>query len=143
VVLRLPQDRPNTTMKNWPLDDYCSAEYSDPRNRRFHAQPVACPSCGPNYFLYSNQKPESGGAESIRAAVQLLKEGWILAVKGLDGYHLACNAFNSTAVQALRDRKYRKEKPFALMARNLEVARDMVQLPPEAEQLLISKARSR
>jgi hydrogenase maturation protein HypF len=145
VVLALPYDRPNTTMKSWPLDDFCSAEYRDPGNRRFHAQPLACPACGPKYFLRqssnrkNNQTDET--AAGIRHAAERLKTGQILAVKGLGGYHLACDAGNPTAVAAMRDRKYRKEKPFALMAKDLALARTLVHLSPEAESLLASIAR--
>jgi hydrogenase maturation protein HypF len=141
VVVGLPYDRPKTTMKDWPLDDYCAAEYRDAGNRRFHAQPVACHVCGPAYYLHPGDGAPHGSEESIRQAVQLLNSGTILAVKGLGGYHLACDAWNPAAVAALRERKYRKEKPFALMARDLEIARDLVELSPEAEALLVSTAR--
>ena len=141
VVLGLPYDRPNTTMQRWSLDEYCDAEYHDPGNRRFHAQPVACAECGPNYWLYSDAEIVHGNESSIRRAAQLLKDGNILAVKGLGGYHLACDALNAAAVAALRERKYRKEKPFALMARDLKVARNLVELSDEAEFLLVSTAR--
>jgi hydrogenase maturation protein HypF len=141
VVLALPYDRPNTTMQGWPLDDFCKREYCDPSNRRFHAQPVACPVCGPSYYFHTGDKgsPETG--DSVRRAADLLQVGTILAVKGLGGYHLACDARNPTAVAALRDRKYRKEKPFAVMAKNLAVARELVELSPDAEALLTSFAR--
>jgi hydrogenase maturation protein HypF len=144
VVQSLPYDRPNTTMKQWQLDDYCVAEYSDPGNRRFHAQPVACPACGPGYYLHSpvDASVDKGGEEnSIRRAAQLLNSGAILAVKGLGGYHLACDARNPAAVAALRERKYRKEKPFALMTKDIETARTLVELSSEAEALLASVAR--
>jgi hydrogenase maturation protein HypF len=145
VVLALPYDRPNTTMKDWPLDEYCSREYSDPGSRRFHAQPVACPKCGPGFYLRpefsakGHTANESG--KSIRRAIEMLHAGAILAVKGLGGYHLVCDARNSTAVAALRDRKYRKEKPFAIMVRSVEMARTLVELSADAETLLISIAR--
>jgi len=149
VVLGLPYDRPNTTMKDWLLDDYCSAQYANPGNRRFHAQPVACPACGPSYYLHPHLHPRlqpndetTGGSEgSIRRAAEILRAGGILAVKGLGGYHLACDARNPAAVAALRDRKYRKEKPFALMVRDVEMARTLVELSSEAEALLTSVAR--
>ena len=141
VVLSLPYDRPNTTMKHWPLCEYCEAEYQNPGNRRFHAQPVACPACGPTYYLRRNNEIIHGSEESIREAAQLLNGGSMVAVKGLGGYHLACNARNPASVTALRDRKYRKEKPFALMAKDLQVARSLVELSPEAEALLMSSAR--
>jgi hydrogenase maturation protein HypF len=146
VVLALPYDRLNTTMRDWPLDDYCSAEYANPSNRRFHAQPVACPACGPSYYLHPHlhsklQADNDESDSSIRRAAEILRAGGILAVKGLGGYHLACNARNPAAVAALRDRKYRKEKPFALMVRNVEMAHALVELSSEAEALLTSVAR--
>jgi hydrogenase maturation protein HypF len=141
VVLSLPYDRPNTTMQRWPLDEYCDGQYHDPANRRFHAQPVACHACGPSYSLQLSNRVVQGSEPSIRDAVRLLNDGGILAVKGLGGYHLACDASNAAAVAALRERKYRKEKPFALMARNLEVARNLVELSSDAERLLTSTAR--
>jgi len=150
VVLALPYDRPNTTMKDWPLDDHCAAEYSNPGNRRFHAQPVACPECGPGYYLHpqlhshlaSDKDETEGGTEnSIRRAAEILRVGKILGVKGLGGYHLACDARNPDAVAALRHRKYRKEKPFAMMVRDIEMARTLVELSADAETLLTSVAR--
>jgi hydrogenase maturation protein HypF len=144
VILGLPYDRPRTTMKNWSLDEYCSRQYHDPGDRRFHAQPVACPDCGPHYYLQAGEgsaREGRGSIESIRRAAELLGEGKVVAIKGLGGYHLACDARNAGAVLALRERKYRKEKPFALMARDLEVARGLVQLSAEAERLLTSVAR--
>jgi hydrogenase maturation protein HypF len=153
VVVRLPYDRPNTTMQAWPLDEYCDREYHDPANRRFHAQPVACPACGPRYRLqfpalsssktkiHSANDNDNDNESVLGTAAKLLKSGSILAVKGLGGYHLACDASNSSAVVRLRERKYRKEKPFALMAKNIGVVRTLVKLSPEAEQLLTSSAR--
>ena len=141
VTLALPYDRPNTTMKAWPLDEYCAKEYSDPGNRRFHAQPVACPSCGPGYRLHPEESGVTGSEASIRRAAEMLREGRILAIKGLGGYHLACDARNDGAVAALRERKFRKEKPFALMVENIEIAHTLVDLVPEAVTLLRSTAR--
>ena len=141
VILALPYDRPNTTMKAWPLDTYCDTEYRDPSNRRFHAQPVACPDCGPHYSLRIGDEIVRGDDAAIRRTAKLLREGSIVAVKGLGGYHLACDARNAAAVEALRERKYRKEKPFAVMVRDVEIARELVDLSSDAEQLLLSVAR--
>ena len=141
VIESLPYDRPNTTMKSWPLDAYCDAEYHNPSNRRFHAQPIACPHCGPHYFLKHEQRTTQGDAQAIERCAELLREGKLIAIKGLGGYHLACDAHNAAAVSALRERKYRKEKPFAVMASNVDVARRIVDLSPEAEALLTSVAR--
>ncbi len=141
VIERLPYDRPNTTMKAWPLGAYCNAEYHDPANRRFHAQPVACPECGPHFSLRIGNQIISGSDASIRRAAELLRSGSIIAIKGIGGYHLACDAQNSAVVTTLRERKFRKEKPFALMVRNIESARKIVELSAESEALLCSAAR--
>jgi hydrogenase maturation protein HypF len=149
IVLALPYDRPNTTMAPWAMCAQCAAEYHDPADRRFHAQPTACPACGPTYVLRAgaNSSPDAGAADdargsaAIEAAAALLRNGAIIAVKGIGGYHLACDAANATAVGALRERKYRKERPFAVMARDLDVARALVEVDAEAEALLTSVAR--
>ena len=141
VLLAVPYDRQNTTMRPWPLDEFCASEYDDPGNRRFHAQPVACPICGPEHYLQIGDQMVRGNEASIRAAAEMLKAGKILALKGLGGYHLACDAKNADAVRSLRNRKFRKEKPFALMAKNLEVTRKLVRLSADAETLLTSVAR--
>jgi hydrogenase maturation protein HypF len=141
VIEALPYDRPNTTMKAWPLDAYCDTEYHDPANRRFHAQPVACPNCGPHYLLQFGDEKIEGDGQAISRAVELLREGKIVAVKGLGGYHLACDARNPDAVSSLRERKFRKEKPFAVMVRDVDAARKLVKSGPEFEALLTSTAR--
>ncbi len=141
VVLSLPYDRCNTTMNGWALDDYCSSKYRDPGNRRFHAQPAACPFCGPGYFLRENGEKTSLGATAVEIAALLLGQGKIVALKGLGGYHLACDARNPAAIAALRERKFRKEKPFAVMTRNLDLARALAELSSAAETLLLSVAR--
>jgi hydrogenase maturation protein HypF len=141
VVLGLPYDRSATTMKDWLLDEVCAAEYRDPADRRFHAQPVACPACGPSYYLVPQDQAAQGSQENIVAVAGLLRAGKLVAITGLGGFHLSCDARNPAAVTALREGKYRKEKPFAVMARNLEIARALVKLSPEAEELLVSSAR--
>lgn len=137
IILGLPYDRPATTMGSWTMDARCAAEYHDPASRRFHAQPVACPDCGPRYHL----RGEDDDGPVVPRAAALLAAGRIVAVKGLGGYHLACDARNREAVAALRERKFRKEKPFALMARDLAAARRLVELSPAAQALLTSPAR--
>ncbi len=141
VILSLPYDRPNTTMKSWPFDEYCDHEYHDPANRRFHAQPVACPACGPHYYLRMDGEIIRGDEQVIRQTADLLKAGLIVAVKGLGGYHLACDAKNVEAVAAMRSRKFRKEKPFAVMVDQITAARELIELSPEAEVLLTSFER--
>jgi hydrogenase maturation protein HypF len=140
VIRSLPYDRPNTTLAMWKLDAYCATDYVNPADRRFHAQPVACPACGPHYFYHAGEQVERGDKVSIRKAVQDLRSGKIVAVKGLGGYHLACDARNAQTVSAMRDRKFRKEKPFALMVENIQVAHSLVELGPNAESLLNSVA---
>lgn len=141
VILALPYDRPNTTMKDWPFDEYCDREYHDPANRRFHAQPVACPLCGPHYYLRRGAETVRGDDRVIHQTVELLNSGKIVAVKGLGGYHLACDARNAEAVAAMRARKFRKEKPFAVMVQRVADAQELVELSAEATALLTSIAR--
>src|ERR1700722_5379764 len=123
------------------MDEFCARQYTDPSDRRFHAQPLCCPVCGPGLYLRIGDEITSGNEASIAQAAQLLREGKIVGVKGLGGYHLACDATNFAAVDALRTRKYRKEKPFALMVRNLQDARNLVELSAESEALLTSIER--
>jgi hydrogenase maturation protein HypF len=141
IILGLPYDRPLTTMRAWPMCPDCAREYHDPADRRFHAQPVACPRCGPGYFFEAGGRVVARGQAAIVEAVRRLRRGEVVAVKGIGGYHLACDARNPRAVWALRARKFRKEKPFALMVRELAVARTLVELAPPAEGLLTSVAR--
>ena len=141
VILALPYDRPNTTMRPWPLDEACSREYHDPSDRRFHAQPVACPQCGPSFSLREGASIAADGVEAVHSAARLLCQGKILAIKGLGGYHLACDALNPSANAALRERKFRKEKPFAIMTRDLETAHSLADLSPDAVALMTSIAR--
>jgi hydrogenase maturation protein HypF len=141
VILALPYDRANTTMRDWPLDAYCDSEYHDPLNRRFHAQPVACPDCGPNFTLRQNGFNVADGWNAIQKTAEFLRQGKIVAIKGLGGYHLACDARNSVATATLRTRKYRKEKPFALMVKDIETASRLVLLTSDGETILTSLAR--
>jgi hydrogenase maturation protein HypF len=141
IVLALPYDRPNTTMAPWKMCALCAAEYHDPADRRFHAQPVACPACGPTYVLRQDGQDELHGSIAVGGAATLLREGAIVAVKGIGGYHLACDARNAGTVAALRERKYRKERPFAVMANSMRAARKLVELDDDSTALLASVAR--
>ena len=119
IIKDIPYDRPKTTMAGFPLCDTCAAEYQNPLDRRFHAQPVACADCGPQVWLEVEGKRKEERDDAILATQSLLKEGKILAIKGLGGFHLACDATNVTAVSELRKRKLRRDKPFALMMPDL------------------------
>lgn len=122
IITDVPYDRPSTSMKGFPMCDFCRSQYEDPANRRFHAQPVACPVCGPRVFLKDSQGREvvKDPDECITKAAELLKQGNIVAIKGLGGFHLAVDATNEDAVKTLRKRKYREDKPFAVMAPDVE-----------------------
>jgi hydrogenase maturation protein HypF len=136
IVRGVPYDRPLTTMAGFAMCPACAAEYEDPLDRRFHAQPNACPQCGPRARLVGSD-PE----DAVAAAASALRDGAILAVKGVGGYHLACRADDEAAVAALRARKHREDKPFALMAPTVVAARALVALGPVEEDLLVSGAR--
>jgi hydrogenase maturation protein HypF len=123
IVESIPYDRAHTTMRGYALCPACASEYRDPSDRRFHAQPIACPSCGPRAWLEGPAPAVPAPDDAVDAACAVLLQGAIVAVKGLGGYQLACDAANETAVARLRARKRRERKPFALMARDLDVVR--------------------
>jgi hydrogenase maturation protein HypF len=143
IIDDLPYDRARTSMREFPLCAACEAEYRDPRNRRFHAEPVACPDCGPqlSYRRPSDAAPAAHRGVALTAAIADLRAGRIVAVKGLGGYHLACDATDPVAVARLRDRKHRWAKPFAVMVRDLAAARRVARLTREEAALLTSPAR--
>jgi hydrogenase maturation protein HypF len=142
IIEALPYDRPKTTMKSFPLCPDCASEYHNPSDRRFHAQPVACAKCGPSLkYLAADGTELARGDAVIECAATALRDGLILAIKGLGGYHLACDARNETAVTILRERKFRKEKPFALMAKDLRALEGVVKLSAKARVLLEGSAR--
>ncbi|MBN8657891.1 MAG: carbamoyltransferase HypF [Anaerolineae bacterium] len=142
IIQDIPYDRPFTTMAGFKLCPDCEREYKDPTNRRFHAQPVACPVCGPKVWL-EVQNNECGimNDEAIVETQRLLAEGKIVAIKGLGGFHLACDATNAKAVTELRARKLRVDKPFALMMPDLETIETHCFVSDEEKDLLTSSAR--
>ncbi len=142
IVRGIPYDRANTSMAVFPMCPACAAEYADPADRRFHAQPNACPVCGPRVWLEDGRGRaiDHTGEDAIAAASRLLAEGRILAVKGIGGFHLACDAGDERAVAELRARKRRYRKPFALMARDLDVVRRYCTVDTAGAQLLTGSA---
>ena len=159
IIRALPYDRPATTMAGFPLCDRCAAEYHDPADRRFHAQPLCCPDCGPSLTFRALPRVgvsvragrgldarESGSGRarvdaSVCAARAALVAGQVVAVKGIGGYHLACDATSESAVAALRERKARGGKPFAVMVRDLAAARALAEIDDDEATVLTSPAR--
>jgi hydrogenase maturation protein HypF len=140
IVERIPYDRPSTSMKVFPMCASCQKEYDSPLDRRFHAQPNACPVCGPKVTL-RNADGKPCEEEPIVEAIRLLQEGKILAIRGVGGFHLAVDPHNESALAELRQRKGRAEKPFALMARNLETIRRYCLVSVDEEQALCDRTR--
>ena len=136
IVRGVPYDRPLTTMAPFEMCDRCAAEYHDPADRRFHAQPVCCPACGPQLVLTDGSRRPLAGEDPLAGAVARLRDGLVVAVKGLGGYHLAVRADDEVAVARLRARKHREEKPFAVMVADLEAARALCTVGPAEAALL-------
>ncbi|MDQ6694302.1 MAG: carbamoyltransferase HypF [Chloroflexota bacterium] len=140
IVLDVPYDRANTTMQPFTMCPRCQGEYDDPLNRRFHAQPNACPKCGPSLSLLSDGRPVEEH-DPIGTAAKGLAAGAIYALKGLGGYHLACDACNQRAVSRLRERKHREARPFAIMVPDLETAQELCHMSAAEARLLQSHRR--
>ncbi|MFH1677080.1 MAG: carbamoyltransferase HypF, partial [bacterium] len=140
IIEDLPYDRPKTTMREFAMCESCECEYSEPSDRRFHAQPTCCPVCGPElYFTDSNGvKLDS---DPINLTIDFLREGKIIAIKGIGGFHLACDATNPDAVARLRERKHRYAKPLAVMVGGISAARRLGEIGGRAEAALLSPAR--
>jgi hydrogenase maturation protein HypF len=148
IIQDIPYDRPKTSMAVFEMCPNCAAEYSDPTNRRFHAQPIACPDCGPRVWLEQYRQADQGpitsvmqiGEDAIQQTRKLLLEGRIVAIKGLGGFHLACNAKNPLAVAELRRRKLRVDKPFAVMMPDVETIKRHCHVNESERALLESPA---
>ncbi|VAX13472.1 [NiFe] hydrogenase metallocenter assembly protein HypF [hydrothermal vent metagenome] len=136
IIKAIPYDRANTSMVDFPMCPQCLAEYNDPANRRFHAQPNACPACGPQVWLEHSDGQRLSDDDVIETAASLIRAGHIVAIKGLGGIHLACDAGNAEAVDALRQRKQRYHKPLALMARDIGMVKYFAELNDAEAQLL-------
>lgn len=141
IIQGVPYDRPKTTMSSFAMCPACRAEYDDPGNRRFHAQPNACPACGPSLALWDGAGKPLETDDALGDAKQFLFDGLVVAVKGLGGYHLACDATSAEAVEKLRSRKYREDKPFAVMARDVAVVRRYCDFNDDELALLTSEKR--
>ncbi|MEE9496515.1 MAG: carbamoyltransferase HypF, partial [Desulfobacterales bacterium] len=141
IIDDIPYDRPKTSMKHFTMCPICQAEYDDPGNRRFHAQPNACAECGPHIDLYDNTRQEIATPKPLEKTVELIKQGYIIAIKGLGGFHLAVDAENDLAVANLRKRKHREEKPFALMSFDVESVQSYAKVGTEEGKLLKSPQR--
>ena len=141
IIQNMPYDRPCTSMKHFKMCGKCEAEYHDPDNRRFHAQPNACRFCGPRVQLYDKHKNIIQTADPIKKAATFLKQGHILALKGLGGFHISADAQNNTAVTRLRQRKHRGEKPFALMSYTIKHIEKYAHVDTDEQKLLKSLQR--
>jgi hydrogenase maturation protein HypF len=141
IIQDIPYDRDKTTMSAFKMCPDCESEYHSPQNRRFHAQPNACPVCGPHLTLMDNKKKLQTTRDPIVSAIELLKKGYIVAIKGIGGYHLACDATSKEAVATLRERKYREDKPFALMAKDLKTIQSFCHVNSFEKNLLQSVSR--
>ncbi len=156
IIEDIPYDREQTTMRSFAMCAQCRDEYQNPLDRRFHAEPIACANCGPQVKLITGTEsptvePGNGaelipivgraGEAAVAEAIALLAAGRIIAIKGIGGYHLACDAANAASVAELRRRKYREDKPFALMARDIDVIRNYCEVSAAEAELLSSAAR--
>ncbi len=141
IIDHMPYDRTSTVMSSFELCSQCRNEYKSPSDRRYHAQPTACPACGPAAWLEGDEEPTTDTIDVVNHAAQLVLAGKILAVKGLGGFHLACDATNNDAVMRLRQRKRRPDKPLAIMVPSLEAARHLADINDAAASALLDSSR--
>jgi len=138
TIEKLPYDRENTTMREFPMCSFCLKEYRDPLNRRFHAQTIACPDCGPKAYLTNSKGKPVKTPDPVRESGKLLSKGHILAIKGYGGFHIAASATMNEPLRRLRQAKHRNQKPFAIMARDLEAAKTFANINKKEQDLLTS-----
>ena len=141
IIERLPYDRENTMMRDFPMCNFCRKEYADPLNRRFHAQTVACPECGPKAYLTNQDGISLKAKDPIREAGKLLSEGHILAVKGYGGFHIAASTTKDRPLTRIRETKHRSQKPFAIMARSIEAVKTFAEASRAEEKFFTSYTR--
>lgn len=141
ILKALPYEREHTSMRTFPLCKKCREEYENPDNRRFHAQGISCPECGPRIILYDHYSKISGGAKSLDIMVKALEDGKIIAIKGVGGFHLICDATDSRAIENLRKRKKRPLKPFAVMVKEIQDAKKLIEINAHEESLLGSSQK--
>jgi hydrogenase maturation protein HypF len=141
IIDDIPYDRPKTAMRHFTMCPSCRAEYENPNSRRFHAQPNACPQCGPQVSLHANRNTRVETGDPIAQCAQWIKDGCIIAIKGLGGFHLCVDALNEPAVDRLRQRKHREEKPLAVMSGDVETISTYAHVTPEENELLTSIQR--
>ena len=145
IVAALPYDRPNTSMHRFAMCPACEKEYNDPANRRYHAQPISCFDCGPELFYSETTEAQNRdalkGMAALERCAEALKAGKIVAVKGLGGFHLMCDAGNAAAIRTLRERKRRPTKPLAVMFPSLEMLKAAANVSEADERLILSKER--
>lgn len=141
IIKALPYDRQNTTMKEFYMCEECKDEYENPLSRRFHAQPNCCENCGPKLFLTNNHGEQIKCEDPIKETISLIEEGKILAIKGIGGFHLVCDGRNEQAINLLRSRKQRKDKPLALMAKDIGIVKEICYISDKEEEVISSNKR--
>lgn len=141
IIKGLPYDRVNTTMQSFEMCPICEKEYLDPTNRRFHAQPNCCPECGPSLKLLNSKGEDLISEDPIRDTIDFIKQGEIVAIKGLGGFHLACKVENKKTIEVLRKRKNRPHKPFAIMVKDINTAQKLAYINKDEERVLLSNKR--
>ena len=142
IIKTLPYDRPNTSMFSFIMCEACDNEYTEPLDRRFHAQPISCPDCGPTLRLLNRENKVLGeGVDAVSLTVEAIKKGRIVAVKGLGGFHLICDASNTKAIEVLRKRKHRPAKAFAVIFSNIKMLKSYAEISSEEEALITSKEK--